>query len=169
MAKSKKTDDPVQPVDEAPETDTAPGPESKAPPPEEFTTASARDQIAGLDAAARAADREERKTHATLAERRKAAAEARAKLDARLEEERRIRARKDTTEQVVPVVVQTRKERPVRLPEGVIPCRVPVKVTRRGLRRLEGMRRQGKIQLIVGEIDKPGKVLDPREGRATKS
>lgn len=64
-------------------------------------------------------------------------------------------------ERTIPILVQQRKGRDVRLSTRVaIKNLVPTLVTRRELRQLEGLRARGAIQLIVGKIEKPGAVLE---------
>lgn len=65
----------------------------------------------------------------------------------------------------VPVIVQRRRDRPVQLFGGVlVPCRTPVMVNQKELRRLEGMRSAGAIQLIVGELEQPAQLAAPKFG-----
>lgn len=93
------------------------------------------------------------------AESRARAAEAAAALEIKRREEINAARDLEAIERTVPVIVQQQRDKPVRLRNCIIPCRVPVKVTRRELRQLEGLRSQGIIQLIIGELEKPGDVL----------
>jgi hypothetical protein len=68
------------------------------------------------------------------------------------------RRKLEVAQRNIPVLVQQRRDRPVRIRELVIPCRTPVLVNRRELRKLEGLRQQGVIQLVVGELEKPKKL-----------
>ena len=100
-----------------------------------------------------------------LAGRRRVALEARQKFEA---EQRRLaddKVQRAESERTIPVIVQTRKDRDVRLSTyAAIPSRKPVMVNRRELRQLEGMRRQGTVQLIVGKLEKPGGVTKLEKG-----
>lgn len=60
-------------------------------------------------------------------------------------------------QRTIPVIVQQRRDRPVKFAELEIACRTPTMVNRKELRRLEYLRSQGRIQLIVGELEKPAK------------
>ena len=88
------------------------------------------------------------------------AAAARAKFEAGLREKAAAENRKNRQARIIPVIVQRAKNRDVRLHGGkVLKSLRWIKVNREELRRLQGLRKSGHIQLIVGEI-KQGKVQD---------
>lgn len=111
-------------------------------------------QMAEAEARAKAEDYERR-----AADSRAKAEQAKAELMMKRHEELNAARDMEAIERTVPVIVQQQRDKPVRLRNCIIPCRVPVKVSRRELRQLEGLRSQGIIQLIIGELEKPGDVL----------
>lgn len=94
--------------------------------------------------------------------------EKRQKADeaARLENAARRKAqneanRENRNKRTVWVIVQQRRNKPVRLNRTEdIPCCTPVQVSPQEVRRLRGMRMKRGISLIVGELAKPGQVVE---------
>jgi hypothetical protein len=121
-----------------------------------------RAELAGVNQRAREAEQQARNAQARATAARKAAEKERELYEVKRHADENIRNRKDRDKATVMVVVQTKRERYIKLREGMVPSRTPVKVSRRQLRRLQGMARKGNIQLIVGELEKPGELL-PRD------
>lgn len=93
-----------------------------------------------------------------LAESRKLQEQVQAEARRKNYEEDVARRKRENAQRTIPVIVQQRRDRPVRIRELVIPCRTPVLVNRRELRKLEGLRTQGRIQLVVGALEKQQKL-----------
>lgn len=104
------------------------------------------------------AQKRENQAMQDLAEKRKAREEAQAAAQEKHRKDLEAKRKAEMDQRVVPVVVQRQKDAPVQIRGVVIPCRTPVKVSRRELRHLEVLRRMGAIQLVVGELEKPGDV-----------
>jgi len=139
-------------------------------------TLASRDAVAAEDAKLKKAQGEERRARANV-EDLKQKAEA-ARLRFRLSERQKAnrQAREDAEKATVPVIVQTRRDMPVRVwlrgkdgtkrQHAFLAARTPIMVPRAVLRQLEGQRNRGKCQLIVGELEKPGEMLDRGDDKA---
>lgn len=114
---------------------------------------------ADLEAATKMADTATEKAH----QRGLAAKVARDKFDVKRREQAAEDNRKSRLDRTIPVVIQRAKNRSCRLHGGAtLESLQQIKVNREELRRLQGLRKSGHIQLIVGEI-KDGKVKDYRK------
>lgn len=82
------------------------------------------------------------------------ATEARKEFEAKLQAKQAAEQVTERHSRSIPVIVQTRKNKPVRLRgDKTIPCCTTVTVSLDELRRLQGYRKRGKIQLIVGKVE----------------
>lgn len=133
----------------------------KAPTTTETAPASSKDELVGMDQKARAAERAARAAAAEAQAKRQAVEEARRRFEAEQRKKNSESLRYQARNATVWVVAQTKKEKPIKLPGGFLDSRVPVKVARNDLRKLQGLQRKGAIQLVVGELEKPGE-LRPR-------
>lgn len=137
---------------------TAPKTESKAP------QAKAPLELKRHEADVEVANKKAREAHEALLAAQAEAAEKRLALETKRAEEVNKRQANERHKRTIPVVVQRRKNRPVRIRAGVtIPSGVQVLVSPSELRRLQGKRRNHEIDLIVGEIKK-GKIQDGEKG-----
>lgn len=146
-------------------------PDTEAPAAEETSEAVApvsRDVILGIDAQAKADARKAQEAAAKAEASAKKAADARLQFEIEKQREVSAQARADAAKPSIKVIVQTKKERLVKLQRGAIPSRTQVLVTRRELRRLQGMAQKGAIQLVVGELEKPGDLVDSKTGKPIK-
>jgi len=126
---------------------------------QELAAAQDVSQLRALELIAEKAQREAQKVEQDLEVRRKKAAQDRRAFEEAQRHAANAQADTDNRDRVVPVIVQAYKDRPVRLPGNyLVPSRTPVKVTRRELRKLQGMSNAGYVQLIVGQLESPGEV-----------
>ncbi len=147
-------------------SDKATAPESKG---VKTAAPASRNAVVDADTKARKAEREAAEYVAKAAARREEAEKRRKAFERQKQIDVSVQNRHDSTNPTVSVIVQTKRERPVRLRRGVIPSRTMVKVTRRELRRLQGMMNDKRIQLIVGELEKPGDLVNPKTGKPVDS
>lgn len=131
--------------------------------------ASSVDELRAQDLEVREAQRQASAAAFALKRKRERVAEARKEFEVQKMDSDRRKRREDMEKKTVRVIVQTRRERLVRVRGGFVPSRTPVLVTRRDLRLLEGMRKQGAIQLIVGELEKPASLLPARPRNVSKA
>jgi len=109
-------------------------------------------ELHALEAEAKRTEREQKKAEQEFEDRRKKAADARLKFETEMRENLAKTSRKDE-KRTITVIVQQRKNKPVRLRTGLtIPCLAPTLVNRRELRILQGKSRAGYIELLVGDL-----------------
>jgi hypothetical protein len=136
---------------------------------EKASAASSRDDVMAVDAEVRSAQRDAKRAADALLAKQAKAILARKEFENTEIEKARRKLREDVEKATVQVIVQTRKSRPVRTKWGEVPLSTPVKVPRRALRYLQGMAQRGKVQLIVGELNKPGELIPRTRAARTRS
>jgi len=128
--------------------------------PKEKTAAPAsRNVVETADVVAKKAERTAAEAIAFAADKRAAAEVERRAFELDKRHQENVQRRLEADNATVKVMVQTKRERLVRLKRGFIASRTQVLVTRRELRRLQGMQQNGHIQLIVGELEEPGDLV----------
>ena len=121
-------------------------------------TTSSRDEVRASASDVSKAINAVRSAEARLTANRAKADAVRANFDQDERAKAAIATKEARLKEVVLVVIQTRKDKDLRMREGVIKIKTPTMVSRRMLRVLQGMSRNRKVQLVVGELNKPGKI-----------
>lgn len=127
------------------------------------------DQLEALQKDAEAAKRESDRAAAEAAKKQKEAADKQRDVLIASRKKANAEAKSRETTRNIPVLVQTRKNQPVRIMGRVwVESLTPTMVNRQELRKLQNLMQRRKIQLIVGEQGKPADVTVGRRGEVTK-